>query len=219
MPDKVIITLPDHNLSNSAAGRSKHWFKLLTGINTTKSDGFAFLGAFHDFGATVEVPEGTWFLSLIEDVRGSGRIDGRDVVLYRVVDGELTTADSWRLDGNRGWALKVRDQIAQLMHDAQPRIVEIRDEMAEVMADPADTSPHPGGRPPIGEPFKFTLPDDLRARIDEQFRAQYPEIGSTAEAIRRLLTAALADPGVCWTAARGACDEFATAHEAGERDA
>ncbi|MER7002192.1 helix-turn-helix domain-containing protein [Dactylosporangium sp. NPDC000555] len=114
----AIITLPDHNLTNSAARRSKVWFKALTGIDTSKSDGYAFQGTFANFGETVEVAEGAWLMSLIEDVRSSGRLDGRDVTLYQVRDGKLAEVESWSLGSERGWALLVRDQIAA--HMAKP---------------------------------------------------------------------------------------------------
>jgi hypothetical protein len=110
----MIVQLPDHFLSNSAARRTKFWIKRLTGVDTTKSDGYAFLGTFCRFEETVDVPEGTLFMSYIEDTRASGRVDGRDVQILRAADGGLETVCSWKLDDTRGWALKIRDEVAAL---------------------------------------------------------------------------------------------------------
>lgn len=125
----TIIGLPDHNLSNSAARRSKFWFKTLTGVDVSKSDGYAFQGNWANFGDTIEVPDGTWLMSYIEDVRSSGRMDGRDVTLYQVRRGELVKVESWTLDESRGWALKIRDEIAALM--TKPAEVSVETLLAE----------------------------------------------------------------------------------------
>jgi hypothetical protein len=125
----TIIELPDHNLSNSAARRSKTWFKILTCVDMTKSDGYAFQGNWANFGDTIEVPDGTWLMSYIEDVRSSGRMDGRDVTLYQVRTGELAEVESWSLGAERGWALHVRDQIAA--HMAKPATVSVEALLAE----------------------------------------------------------------------------------------
>lgn len=108
----TILTLPALQLSRSAEMRSKFWIKHLTSVDTSVGTGFAFSGTFAQFGGTVEVPDGAWFLSYVEDVRSSGRLDGRDVTLYQVRDGELAFVEKWELDGKAGWALKVRDEIA-----------------------------------------------------------------------------------------------------------
>lgn len=114
----MIVKLPDHDLSKAAAARSKHWIKRLTGVDQSQDTGYAFLGQFESFNATVAAEPGTWFLSYVEYRRGSGRLEHRDVELLRVVGGNLDVIEAWRLDSNAGWALKVRDRVAQLMTDA-----------------------------------------------------------------------------------------------------
>jgi hypothetical protein len=116
----AIVTLPDHNLSNSAARRSKFWFKILSGVDASKSDGYAFQGAWANLGETVEVPDGAWLMSYIEDVRASGKLDGRNVTLYQVRNGALVQVETWTLGSERGWALHVRDAIAAHMATAEP---------------------------------------------------------------------------------------------------
>lgn len=145
----AIITLPDHQLSNSAARRSKFWMKTLTGVDASKSDGYAFLGEFAQYEATIEVADGTWVLGYIEDVRSSGRMDGRDVTLYQVRSGELTKVEHWYLDANRGWALKIRDEIASLI--AAPAAFDIdallaeREELLARIAEIDALLPEPDG--------------------------------------------------------------------------
>jgi hypothetical protein len=115
-----IITLPDHQLSRSAASRSTKWMKILTGVDASLADGYAFLGAFANHGDTVEVADNAWVLGYIADVRSSGRLDGRNVTLYQVRGGALAEVDAWYLDASKGWALKVRDEIAALMAAPAP---------------------------------------------------------------------------------------------------
>lgn len=115
----MIVTLPSTGLSNAAASRSKHWIKLITGVDTSKSDGYAFIGTFRHFEGAVEVAEGAWFLAYIENRRGSGQLTSREVTLYRAIDNDLNVVREWNLDGSAGWALRVRDEIAQLMAEAE----------------------------------------------------------------------------------------------------
>ncbi len=115
-----IVTLPDHQLSKSAARRTKFWIKQLTGVDTSKQDGYAFLGTFHEFEETVEVPENTLFMSYIEDTRASGRVDGRHVTLWIVKDGRLEVEWTTYIDTPRGWALKIRDKVAEHYNQIHP---------------------------------------------------------------------------------------------------
>lgn len=143
----MIIDLPHDGLSTSKrrfAG-AKSWIKLLTGVDPSKSDGDAFTGGFRNFGATAEVAEGAYFLAYVEDRSSSGTLRQRDVWLYRAEGGTLKLVKYWGLDAGGGWALKVRDEIAELI------------------ATPARD---PGGRPPIGEQVCFTIPVPDLAVID-----------------------------------------------------
>ncbi len=115
-----IVELPDHYLSKAAIRRgTKHWIKELTGVDTSKKDGFAFEGTFQSFNATVEVHDGAMFLVYVEDRNGVGRLDGRTVDLLQVVDGKLETVQTWTLDGHAGWALKIRDEVEMLFTSQQ----------------------------------------------------------------------------------------------------
>ncbi|MER5608240.1 hypothetical protein AB0F93_00520 [Micromonospora tulbaghiae] len=112
-----IVVLPKLGLSSSAARRCKHWIKRLDRVDTSQSNGYAFVGAFLTFEATVECPDGTWFLSYIEDSSAT-RLRGRTVTVFQVRGTELVEVAEWDLDASAGWALKVRDEIAALMQAA-----------------------------------------------------------------------------------------------------
>lgn len=144
----AIITLPDHNLSNSAARRSKHWIKLLTGVDTSQSNGYAFTGGFARFQETVELSDGAWVLTYIEDTSAT-RVYARDVTLHQVRGGELTEVESWRLDANAGWALKIRDRIAaHLAAPAEPDVDALLAEREQLLARLAEIDallPEPEG--------------------------------------------------------------------------
>jgi hypothetical protein len=129
-----IVELPDHGLSNSKARSSKHWIKQLAYVDRTARTGYAFVGTFHKFNATVEADEGTYFLSYVEDKSSSGRLYGRDVVLYRVAGNQLVKVQEWRLDGSDGWALKVRDQIADLIAPIVPDVDTLKAERVTLLA-------------------------------------------------------------------------------------
>lgn len=136
MTTKVIVDLPGDGLSVSKrqyAG-AKSWIKILTGVDASKDTGFAFEGSFVRFGETVEVPEGTWFLSYIEDrSSGSGNLRGRDVTLYQVRGGELAEAGSWQPGAGKGWALRCRDDIAaRLAGPAGPDRAALRGEAEQL---------------------------------------------------------------------------------------
>lgn len=115
----AIVKLPDHGLSNSAARRSKQWIKRLDSVDTSQSNGYAFIGDFARFEATVEVPEGTYFLVYVEQSSAT-RLYGRNVSLLRVQGEELTQVEAWNLDASAGWALKVRDEIAARLAEPAP---------------------------------------------------------------------------------------------------
>lgn len=126
-----IVKLPDHGLSNSAIRRgTKYWIKQLVGVDHTKTDGFAFLGEWNRHNATVEVPEGTLYLSYVEDRSGAGRLRGRDITLYEVRTESVIVVQGWTLDAEPGWALIVRDEIAAYVTPVPRSPEELRKQLA-----------------------------------------------------------------------------------------
>lgn len=117
--DKAIVRLPeDPYTSVSSRTRSKHWIKSIEKIDRNQSSGYAFIGTFSNFNATVELPIGRYLLSYAEDFSGAGRLRGRTVRLYQVKDEGISEIEAWDLGPESGWALQVRDVIADIMESA-----------------------------------------------------------------------------------------------------
>ncbi len=107
---KVIVDLPDYFDS-----RHKNWIKEVTGVDGNKSNGYAFQGNFLQVGSTVELPVGT----ILMYYYGSGSVKNYtvEVRVHRVTpDGLEDTGISTSRDNrkSRGWALDVRDKVAEL---------------------------------------------------------------------------------------------------------
>lgn len=135
----MIFTLPDPTTSwsNSLAARSKVWIKRLDGVDRNISTGYAFLGEFRKVGATEEAPVGTFYLVYYEQRRGSRKLDSRDVDLYRVTDDTekpLVYVEGWYAGTEDGWALRVRDEIADLMEKASTDHAKLREERTRLVA-------------------------------------------------------------------------------------
>lgn len=101
--------------------RFKHWAKRVTGVDASQSTGYAFEGDFINEG-TVEC-EGPG-VYLVCTRRGSRNYQTAtyNVVLMNV-QGELALTDIQTTDKTRGWALRIRDEIAGLVTqlvDGQP---------------------------------------------------------------------------------------------------
>lgn len=115
----LIVTLPGHGLSVSAAARGKKWIRVITGVDSAKRDGRAFLtdpGAWHSFGRTVEVSDGAWVLAYVEHVTASGRLRDITTRLYQALPpGRATLVRDWDLGPDRGWALRIRDEVAGIV--------------------------------------------------------------------------------------------------------
>lgn len=128
-----IFDLPDDEYpSNSSLRRATPWIKRLGRVDTSKKDGFAFIGEFTSFNATVEAEVGTYYLACRPDVRSNGRLDGRKVTLYVVsASGELEVADEWEAGPERGWALRVRDDIAAYVNGEKPKAANSTAELYE----------------------------------------------------------------------------------------
>jgi hypothetical protein len=114
----MIFDLPGNGLTNSADRRSKSWIKRLDKVDRSKGDGWAFEGEFRQFNGTEEAPVGTFYMSVIQDVRSSGRCDGWDITLYLLGQEVLSEVDSWRAGPKGSWALVCRDEIANILEEA-----------------------------------------------------------------------------------------------------
>jgi hypothetical protein len=154
----VTIPNPTKSWSNALTARSKAWAKRLDSVDRSKRDGYAFVGEFRNLGAIDEAPVGTFYMIYYDRRRGSGVMDSREVDIYKVTDdpGEpLKFVEGWNLGTNHGWALQVRDDIADLMekdaHDhtslreerkrLTARIAEIDKILGEEVADADEATP------------------------------------------------------------------------------
>lgn len=113
---KVIIETPGTGFSSNAEERrSKAWLKVLDSVDREISNGYAFVGRFIQFDATAELEAGTHLMSYRAPTGGQGRVYRHLVTLYRVDPDGLTEVQEWDLGDGKGWALRVRDEIADLI--------------------------------------------------------------------------------------------------------
>jgi len=98
---------PDH--------RFRHWVRQVESVDLSKATGYAFVGDFVNEGTT-EVDDGP-AVYLVATVEGSRRyqVTTYDVVIRR--GAELETTDIETDNTSKGWALRIRDQVAALLDD------------------------------------------------------------------------------------------------------
>ena len=111
---KKIVMIP-----GTLDDRNKCWRKLLEKVDTTKANGYAFVGDWLRAGEREELEVGS--LILCYDVVGS-RKNWRPVVrLFKVLENALDEVFHW--EGNireRSWALAVRDEISAILQEQEP---------------------------------------------------------------------------------------------------
>ncbi len=106
---KVIIDLPTFD------DRHKNWIKAIDKVDQSKSNGYAFVGNFLKTGSTVELPIGTVLLYFYGD--GSMKNYTVEVEAHKVTSQGLEPTDISTSRPNRqvsGWALDIRDKLAEL---------------------------------------------------------------------------------------------------------
>jgi len=108
---KKIVSIP-----NIGDRRFKKWAKLLSNVDQSKTNGYAFEGEFLRFDRKYELEIGTIVLCYGES--GSAKYHYPEVRLC------ILTEDGWkelfyRDNLDKAWALDVRDEIARLMDEAK----------------------------------------------------------------------------------------------------
>jgi len=121
MSKKRVCNLYDEILARVAEvegepdSRFRHWVKRVDSVDQNKTSGYAFAGEFINEG-TVEV-EIKPSVYLVKTVRGSRKYQ---TATYNVVvmdqDGNLTLTDIRTTDTERGWALRIRDKVAEMVN-------------------------------------------------------------------------------------------------------
>lgn len=108
---KVIVRIPP-----SDDRRWKSWAKLLEGVDRSVSTGYCFKGPFLPRDSYQELKVGSYVLTY--DEVGSHKYHNPVVRLYVVdssLEGNLRLVEEWKELHSKGWALLVRDKIAERM--------------------------------------------------------------------------------------------------------
>ena len=96
--------------------RFRHWVKQVENVDTEVANGYAFEGKFINEGTIEIAVEPAVFL--VKTVRGSRKYQ---TATYNVVimdgDGKLSLADIRTTDAKPGWALRIRDKVAELVQN------------------------------------------------------------------------------------------------------
>jgi hypothetical protein len=111
--------------------RFKNWQKVLTSVDLSKSNGYAFRGEFLPAGKA-ELEVGTFLLYYGE--KGSRRNQDPLAVLKKVTDEGLEEVYR-KEDLGKRWALDVRDEIAEIVNDAAMENPLARYSVEELLAE------------------------------------------------------------------------------------
>ena len=112
---KKIVRIPE-----TLDDRKKTWRKLLTQVDKTKANGYAFIGNWLRAGERAELEVGSFVLCY--DEPGSAKNWYPLVRLFKIVENENGLEEVYRWKGDtreRSWALAVRDEIAAILAEAQ----------------------------------------------------------------------------------------------------
>jgi hypothetical protein len=96
--------------------RGKHWAKVVTGVDTSSSSGWAYQGDFVSDGGIQDLPAGS--VLLVYGERGSRMSPVSEAKVYRV-NGDGTLTHQGGASG-RAWARTLRDTIAALLEQPMP---------------------------------------------------------------------------------------------------
>ena len=112
---KKIVRIPE-----TLDGRKKTWRKLLTQVDKTQANGYAFIGNWLRSGERAELEVGSFILCY--DEPGSMKNWYPVVRLFKIIENENGLEEVYRWEGKvreRSWALAVRDEIAVILAEAQ----------------------------------------------------------------------------------------------------
>jgi len=110
---KKIVMIPE-----TLDERKKTWRKLLTQVDKTKANGYAFIGNWLRAWERAELEMGSFILCY--DEPGSVKNWYPVVRVFKVVENGLEKVYRWEGNfGERSWALAVRDDIAAILAEAQ----------------------------------------------------------------------------------------------------
>jgi hypothetical protein len=142
---KVMVPQPQDS-------RFKSWRRLVTGVDTTKTDGYAFDGTWLTAGRLVEVDEGA--LALFYDETGSRSNHPPLVRLVRAVVGDDAVNQDLGHGGDPRWR-RVTDAEGEIVAQDLSWALRLRDRVAAVLEATLDITP-PAGQPPA----ELTVPSN-----------------------------------------------------------
>ena len=112
------------------SGNRKSWFKLVTGVDETKTNGYAFDGEFIELGRETDIEIG----SIVIECQPTGSVKnwGKKGIVHKVVDGGLEqVSDEFNYMKD---FLSFRDAVAEALSDSGSNDFEtLRAERAELM--------------------------------------------------------------------------------------
>jgi len=165
--------------------RFKSWARLITGVDRSRKDGFAFQGPWLRRGRLDELP--VQALVLLYDEVGSRRHHHPEVEVLRVQgDGSLAQVEDdrgpLRAEG-RDWALLLRDRVAALLDAAPERPLQgmTTQELAQELVLRQD-----GIRSLVDALLsRLLVPDPLAVILVGELISSVPDLQAGAEAARR----------------------------------
>lgn len=130
---KVIVTMPE-----PLDRRFKHWAKILTGVDKNNSTGYCFQGDFvplSDRKRDVKREFNEGDLILFYSETGSRSRYTPRVILYIVEQSELREIYNHKCSSLNGWALEVRDEIAQIVENIRKEKKSLNERLEELRAE------------------------------------------------------------------------------------
>ncbi len=114
--------------------RFRGWAKTVDRVDSNATNGYAFVGDFVKSG-TIEV-EVAPRVYLVKTVYGSRKYQTQTYsVVTMNAQGDLTATDITTTDATHGWALRIRDQVAQLLQELQGQTEGESNPLADVETD------------------------------------------------------------------------------------
>jgi hypothetical protein len=113
--EKVIITMP-----KPLDSRWKAWAKVLERVDVSLQNGYAFVGKFIPLsrgGHSVKLEREVGELIMMYSEEGSNKYHKPTVILFEVTGDGLKEIFRHECSGHIGWALEVRDKIAQIVEE------------------------------------------------------------------------------------------------------
>lgn len=84
--DMVVYVHDCAESSNHHKNKYKHWSKLVTGVDTSRADGYAFAGEFLTFGREHMVPKNSIVIDVCDDQIYAYEMDGAENICFAQSD-------------------------------------------------------------------------------------------------------------------------------------